>query len=65
MKIDLEKLKEIECKYQNSIVCSNALQYMVDMILQSGGIGRMDLSAVDTPKMISYDTLKELGIIKD
>lgn len=62
MKIDLEKLKEVENKYENSIVCTNALQQMVDRLLISG---KPDILCKDTSLLMSYETLLELGIIKD
>ena len=62
MKIDLEKLKEVEGKYRNDTITFNALQDMVSAILNQRDANLFGLEFGPNIALATA-TLTELGII--
>ena len=60
MKINLEKLQEVEAKYKNSTVAYNALNTMVNAVLNQPELNGLNFG----PSIaMAHTTLTELGII--
>ena len=63
MKINLEKLQEVEAKYRNDSITLNALQTMVDAVLSQRDDGDPFGLKLGPNVAIATSTLTELGII--
>ena len=60
MKLDLEKIKELEKKYQNNRIVLDTLVNLLNIV------ENYDTAGLPDPRyVLAYTTLKELEILKD
>lgn len=64
MKINLEKLVELEKKYNDNNLTYEVIQKMVEIVLDRTGDSTCVGKATDANYLLAFSTLEELGIIE-
>ena len=66
MKVNLQKLTELELKYKESMLATDTIQKMLSVIFDNMyGINGIIDKITEPNYLISFTTLQELGIIEN